>query len=89
MADDDRIKSEPDVKLPQDVLASSPLVKLIVAELAQNEPEGLRRLVAYSSSPPPLIEDRPESSVSTEEATQADEVELLRSKFFEVRHGTF
>lgn len=80
------IKSEPAVQLPQDVLATSPLVKLIVAELAQDE--SLMQLVAHSSSPPPLTADRPKSLVSSEEATKHDDMRSLRSKYAEVLHGT-
>jgi hypothetical protein len=78
---------EPGGELPQEVVFPNPIVKLEDHELAKGELDTLMTLVAYSSSPPPLIQDRPESSVGIGGATAPHNVHILRSKYLRALHG--
>lgn len=71
----------PSVSVIKAAMSSPPIVKLEDEVLIQAEAKTKLALVAYSSSPPSLIEDHFESSRGIEEATSSNGLQLLRSKY--------
>lgn len=77
---------QPGPNTSEATMTSSSLVKLEDYELNSAEVESGKALVAYSSSPPPLIKDQFKSPVSIGETTSRNEVQSLRSMYAKVLH---